>query len=90
MDVSEDFTFPRMSDTCPLTIDSPPLWNIPSPATHEDAIKANESEAKVIGDEDHDKDEDTMDLLWENFNEDLCSTSAASASSSSTESRWWK
>ncbi|KAI9098507.1 hypothetical protein K1719_025132 [Acacia pycnantha] len=80
MDVTEDFTFPRVSDTYPLTIESPPLWNIPSPATDQDTGKA-----EVIGDDDkYEKDEDTMDLLWENFNEDLCSTSA-SATSSSTE-----
>ncbi|KAK4253001.1 hypothetical protein QN277_010843 [Acacia crassicarpa] len=74
MDVTEDFTFPRVSDTYPLTIESPPLWNIPSPAA---------DQAEVIGDDDkYEKDEDTMDLLWENFNEDLCSTSASSTSSS--------
>ncbi|KAK4253002.1 hypothetical protein QN277_010844 [Acacia crassicarpa] len=40
-------------------------------------------ETEVIGDDDkYEKDEDTIDLLWENFNEDLCSTSASSTSSS--------
>ncbi|XP_054786420.1 uncharacterized protein LOC129292800 [Prosopis cineraria] len=90
MDGSEGFTFPRISDNCPFTIDSPPLWNIPSPsfsaaATDQDARKATESEAKLICDGFlYENDENTMDLLWENFNEDLHSTSA-SATSSSTE-----
>lgn len=29
---TEDFSFPRISDTCPHNIDSPPLWNL-SPAS---------------------------------------------------------
>ena len=81
MEVTEDFSFPRISDTCPLTIQSPPLWNNPSSATDKETGKSK----VVIDDEKYEKDEDSMDILWENFNEDLYSTTSASATSSSTE-----
>ncbi|KAK7277331.1 hypothetical protein RIF29_18482 [Crotalaria pallida] len=115
---SEDFSFPRINDTCAHNIDSPPLWNLspaasPNPYHYQENKGEEENDCfkekviahgqrksfscieigrKRIGLEDHDYDydddhhEDKMDLLWEDFNEELLSsTTGSSATSSSRE-----
>ncbi|KAK7315484.1 hypothetical protein VNO77_34034 [Canavalia gladiata] len=107
---TEEFSFPRISDTCAYNIDSPPLWTL-SPAASPNPYQGNkggenecfgaklvaearrksfssiENRRKRIGlDNDNDDDEkDKMDLLWEDFNEELSSTTTGSATSSSRE-----
>lgn len=103
---TEDFSFPRINDTCAHNIDSPPLWNL-SPAASPNPYQGNKREEndcfgeKLIGqaqrksfscveigrrrfglDDDDDDQEDKMDLLWEDFNEELSSTTGSATSSS--------
>ncbi|CAL0328533.1 unnamed protein product [Lupinus luteus] len=99
---TEDFTFPRISDTSAFNIDSPPLWNLssassPNPchAKQNDCLEGKlilngqmkshsciEFGRKIVG-LDHDQ-EHRMDLLWEDFNEQL-----SSKTGSDTEFRSW-
>lgn len=103
---TEDFSFPRINDTCAHNIDSPPLWNL-SPAASPNPYQGNKREEndcfgeKLIAesqrksfscveigrkrfglDDDDDEQEDKMDLLWEDFNEELSSTTGSATSSS--------
>ncbi|XP_027348634.1 uncharacterized protein LOC113860166 [Abrus precatorius] len=105
---TEEFSFPRITDTCAHNIDSPPLWNL-SPAASPNPYqekKGEESEcmgAKLAAEarrksfsyvencrkriglcNDYEEELDRMDLLWEDFNEEL-STTTGSATSSSRE-----
>ncbi|CAJ1948006.1 unnamed protein product [Sphenostylis stenocarpa] len=103
---TEEFSFPRITDTCSHNIDSPPLWNL-SPAAspnpyqgskraendcfgaklvaevHRKSFSCVEDRRKKIGLDE--EEEDKMDLLWEDFNEELYSTTTGSATSSSRE-----
>ena len=111
---ADDFSFPRISETCSCNIDSPPLWNL-SPATSPNPYKVARDENRElrgaekdsfesrfikIGQrksfshfgrggqrfgEDDDEEEEKMDSLWEDFNEELSSTTTGSATSSSRE-----
>ena len=101
---TEEFSFPRITDTCSHNIDSPPLWNL-SPAASPNPYQGNKREddifgAKLVAEvhrksfscvEDRrrkhgfEEEEDKMDLLWEDFNEELYSTTTGSATSSSRE-----
>ncbi|KAL5173499.1 hypothetical protein HKD37_16G046033 [Glycine soja] len=108
---TEEFSFPRISDTCAHNIDSPPLWNLSpaaSPNPYYQGNKRGENEcfgAKLVAAEVHRKsfscvensrkrfgleeDEDRMDMLWEDFNEELYSTTTTvSATSSLRELRY--
>ncbi|KAF5725625.1 hypothetical protein HS088_TW23G00351 [Tripterygium wilfordii] len=68
---SEDFTFPTFT----ADVDSPPLWRL-SPAASPSRPASNEQsmENKIgrshNGEED---EEEKMDMLWEDFNEELLS-----------------
>ncbi|XP_061359415.1 uncharacterized protein LOC133303511 [Gastrolobium bilobum] len=100
---TEDFSFPRISDTCAHNIDSPPLWNL-SPAASPNPYQGDKGEEndcfgakliaraerksfscvengrKIIGlDDDED---DRMDMMWEDFNEELSLTTGSTTSSS--------
>uniref|UniRef100_I1JD79 Uncharacterized protein n=1 Tax=Glycine max TaxID=3847 RepID=I1JD79_SOYBN len=101
---TEEFSFPRISDTCAHNIDSPPLWNLSpaaSPNPYYQGNKRVENEcfgAKLVAAEAHRKsfsyvenrkkrfgleeDENRMDMLWEDFNEELYSTTGSATSSS--------
>lgn len=102
---TEEFSFPRISDTCSHNIDSPPLWNL-SPAASPNPYQGSrrgENDcfgAKLVaevhrksfsyvenrrGKNGFEEEEDKMDLLWEDFNEQLYSTTTGSATSSSRE-----
>ena len=104
---TDDFSFPRISDTHAHNIDSPPLWNL-SPAASPNPYQRNKGgEDDCFGEKltaqvqrksfscvengrqrirlDDDDDDDKMDLLWEDFNEELYSTTTGSATSSSRE-----
>ncbi|KAL5170531.1 hypothetical protein HKD37_11G032220 [Glycine soja] len=63
----EEFNFPRISDTCAHNIGSPPLWNL-SPVTSPNPYY----QGNKIG-----KNENRMNMLWEDFNEELYSTKGA-------------
>ncbi|KAL2990490.1 hypothetical protein AAZX31_11G205200, partial [Glycine max] len=60
----EEFNFPRISDTCAHNIGSPPLWNL-SPVTSPNPYY----QGNKIG-----ENENRMNMLWEDFNEELYST----------------
>ncbi|TKY46147.1 hypothetical protein E2542_SST28183 [Spatholobus suberectus] len=102
---TEEFSFPRISDTCAHNIDSPPLWNL-SPAASPNPYQGNKGGAnkcfgaKIVAEARRksfsnvenvrkriglEEGEDRMDLLWEDFNEELYSTTTGSATSSSRE-----
>ncbi|RDX80021.1 hypothetical protein CR513_39475, partial [Mucuna pruriens] len=102
---TEEFSFPRINDTCAHNIDSPPLWNL-SPAASPNPYqgkKKGENDcfgAKLVAESQRksfsyvenvrkriglEEEEDRMDLLWEDFNEELYSTTTGSATSSSRE-----
>ncbi|XP_057732177.1 uncharacterized protein LOC130947491 [Arachis stenosperma] len=84
---TEDFSFPRISENYSYHgIDSPPLWNL-SPATASpNPYKGNYDkehcfETKVVTSNKRERgEEDQMDLLWEDFNEELTATTIGSAS----------
>ncbi|KAK7343822.1 hypothetical protein VNO77_12867 [Canavalia gladiata] len=90
---TEDFSFPRISDTCAYSFHSPPLWNLsPKGSLEKDCFGAkliskgqrksfscvqNGKKTTVVDDE-----EVPMDLLWEVFNEEFSSKSGFATSSS--------
>ncbi|KAF1884778.1 hypothetical protein Lal_00028665 [Lupinus albus] len=103
---SEDFSFPRINDTCAHNIDSPPLWNL-SPAASPNPYQGKKGEEndwfgekliahgqrksfscieigrkKIELEDCVDDHEGKMDLLWEDFNEELYSTTGSATSSS--------
>ncbi|KAK7380607.1 hypothetical protein VNO78_33122 [Psophocarpus tetragonolobus] len=96
---TEEFSFPRISDNCAHNIDSPPLWNL-SPAAspisnecygaklvaeaHRKSFSYVESRKRFGLEEEED---DRMDLLWEDFNEELYSTTTTTGSATSSSSR---
>ncbi|KAL2335037.1 hypothetical protein Fmac_016250 [Flemingia macrophylla] len=102
---TEEFTFPRINDTCAHNIDSPPLWNL-SPAASPNPYQGNKGGeddcfgAKLVAKPQRKsfsyvencrrriglEGEERMDLLWEDFNEELYSPpTTGSATSSSRE-----
>ncbi|KAL2324726.1 hypothetical protein Fmac_023784 [Flemingia macrophylla] len=98
---TEDFSFPKISDTCACSIDSPPLWNISPKASSSPyqvlGERSKGDEAKLVS-KSHkkcfscvqngkritrvDDEEEPMDLLWEDFNEELSSATKCATSSS--------
>ncbi|MED6187443.1 hypothetical protein PIB30_076499 [Stylosanthes scabra] len=84
---TEDFSFPRILGNYSCHgIDSPPLWNL-SPATASpnpykgDYEKVNCFESKIVpSNKGKNGEEDQMDLLWEDFNEELTPTTIRYAS----------
>ncbi|XP_020221907.1 uncharacterized protein LOC109804484 [Cajanus cajan] len=100
---TEEFSFPRINDTCAHNIDSPPLWNL-SPAASPNpyqGIKGEENEffrAKLVAEAQRksfsyvencrkkigleEEEDERMDLLWEDLNEELYTTTGSATSSS--------
>lgn len=83
---TEDFTFPRINDTFPYIIDSPPLWNSSSTSSsskkgdfyeeNSDSKNQRKSFSSSIQNgtksrELEDEEVVPMDLLWEVFNEEV-------------------
>ncbi|XP_057426811.1 uncharacterized protein LOC130720206 [Lotus japonicus] len=99
----EDFSFPKIGDTCVHSIGSPPLWNLlpitvssnPYQVPREEKKRCEQGcfGAKLVSKGQNgkkktwlgDEEVQTMDLLWEVFNEDLSSTIRLNAPSSSRE-----
>ncbi|XP_028805792.1 uncharacterized protein LOC114760674 [Neltuma alba] len=92
----QDFSFPTINDSYSFSIDSPPLWNL-SPATSPNPYGGliRESQRKSFScieigrpvrneEEQEDEEKQKMDLLWEDFNEELSSSRANGSSSSSS------
>ncbi|KAH7568180.1 hypothetical protein JRO89_XS07G0253400 [Xanthoceras sorbifolium] len=72
---NEEFTFPIISggdNTCPSSIDSPPLWRLSPAASPVPRLREARGENKSDDDDDDDdEEEEKMDVLWEDFNEEL-------------------
>ena len=65
--MSEDFIFPKMSYSLPKFAVSPSLWRVCTSQQvypHEDCCDEND---QVSDDDDHDIDEEKMDMLWEEY-----------------------
>ncbi|MED6175016.1 hypothetical protein PIB30_074533 [Stylosanthes scabra] len=91
---TEDFSFPRISGNCSCHgIDSPPLWNLSAAAASPNTYKGDYErvhcfESKIVAsNKGKSGEEDQMDLLWEDFNEELTPTTIGSAVSDISSSR---
>ncbi|KAK8684146.1 hypothetical protein V6N13_040177 [Hibiscus sabdariffa] len=76
MGTTEEFSFPTTADLYPCGIESPPLWHrSPAESPHRKAKGKQEEDDK--GSKPSDKagaegdEEEKMDMLWEDFNEEL-------------------
>lgn len=86
---TQDFSFPKINETCIHIIDSPPLWNLPQPEK-DDENECSKGQRKSFssvqnGNKETGFEEDeevSMDLLWEVFNEELSSKTRFSTTSS--------
>lgn len=84
---TQDFSFPKINETCIHIIDSPPLWNLSQQERDEKEWSKGQRKSfssvqggkKETGFED---EEVSMDLLWEVFNEELSSKTKFSTTSS--------
>ncbi|XP_030550814.2 uncharacterized protein LOC115755516 [Rhodamnia argentea] len=89
----EGFSFPGIPDPSTCSICSPPLWPVsPPPAPPlRDRSSSEGSDEGVLGEAGGlcEEEEERMDMLWEDFNEDLprsCRHPVSSWSSASTSS----
>ncbi|KAI3407912.1 uncharacterized protein J3R85_020635 [Psidium guajava] len=105
----EGFSFPGIPDPSACSICSPPLWPVsPPPAPpFRDRSSSEGSDEGVLGDmaggeagglREEEEEEEKMDMLWEDFNEELprshrhpdVSSSSCSSASASTSLSWEK
>ncbi|XP_039066539.1 uncharacterized protein LOC120212225 [Hibiscus syriacus] len=73
MVTTEEFSFPSpTTDLFPCGIESPPLWNVSPSVSPGRKAKGKEGEDdKCLNKEEGDNEEEKMDMLWEDFNEEL-------------------
>ncbi|GMJ15169.1 hypothetical protein like AT1G71910 [Hibiscus trionum] len=67
MGTTEEFSFPTSTDLYRCGIESPPLWRL---SPHKKA-KGKEEEEEDKGSKLSEDEEEKMDILWEDFNEEL-------------------
>ncbi|KAK8600797.1 hypothetical protein V6N13_059469 [Hibiscus sabdariffa] len=76
MGTTEEFSFPTTTELYPCGIESPPLWHrSPAASPHRKAKGKQEEDDKRSKPSDkaggEDDEEEKMDMLWEDFNEEL-------------------
>ncbi|XP_039065502.1 uncharacterized protein LOC120210931 [Hibiscus syriacus] len=81
MVTTEEFSFPTTTtDLFSCGIESPPLWNVSPAVSPVRKAKGKEGE--------HENEEEKMDMLWEDFNEELGGGSRERSSEQNT--KLWK
>ncbi|XP_057975197.1 uncharacterized protein LOC131162600 [Malania oleifera] len=71
---ADDFSFPAVADAFPRFAESPPLWRPSSAderANERRSFSCMEMNSKRTHTQDQGEEEEKMDMLWEDFNDEL-------------------